>query len=97
MKCVVTGYKRNTGVSAKSGKPYDMCQINVMQPVDGRSGDTFGGHRGVELAATPEVVTAVEALTERGSRQPLLELDVSLSTFAGAQRVTVVGVKPVKP
>lgn len=94
MKALVMGVVSLSGVSKKNGQAYSFANLNLMQPIKERSGDTTtlvgGGYEQMQLQVEPDAVSKFRAL-----RFPCeLELLTDMRAYNGKVEVIVCGFAP---
>lgn len=53
MKCLIAGVKRIAGTAKESGKPFDMCHVLCLTPIETSNGKTQVNGSGFELMQIP--------------------------------------------
>lgn len=94
MKALVAGVSRMKGTAKKTGKPYDMANVNTMTKIQPASTDTFTKQGfGFEISQIQCSNEAVMQFAKFDGRFPLeLELITDMTQFAGRLVPIVVGV-----
>ncbi|NHQ85300.1 hypothetical protein HA050_04135 [Iodobacter sp. HSC-16F04] len=92
MKAFVVGISEMKGIAKKTGKPYAMCNINTLVPVENVSSDAFSkrgfGFEIVQIGATADCISQFANI-----RFPAhVELVTDMTQFAGRLVPIVVGV-----
>ncbi len=94
MKALVAGVSRMKGIAKKSGKPYDMCNVNTLSAIQSASTESFTKQGyGFEISQIRCTADAVIQFSQFDGRYPLeLELITDMTQFAGQLVPIVVGV-----
>jgi hypothetical protein len=92
MQAIVAGISRMKGIAKKTGKPYDMCNINTLVAVENVSNESFSkngfGYEIVQIGATAECVAQFANVKFPAT----LELVTDMTQFAGRLVPVVVGI-----
>jgi len=100
MKALVAGVVHMKGIAKKTGKPYDMANINTLTPSQSANTADFQKTAfGFEISQIQCATSAIEQFAQFQGRFPLeLELITDMTQFAGRLVPIVVGVvDPKKP
>lgn len=92
MQAIVAGVSRMKGTAKKTGKPYDMCNINTLVAVENVANDSFSkngfGFEVVQIGATPDCIAQFAGIKFPAT----LELVTDMTQFAGRLVPVVVGI-----
>ncbi len=94
MQAIVAGISRMKGIAKKTGKPYDICNINTLVAVENVQNEAFSktghGYEIVQIGATAECVAQFANIKFPAT----LDLITDMTQFAGRLVPVVVGISP---